>query len=171
MFQIEIDKKYRDYDCKTVKVVKKEGKMVITPLDDDSNVLFELDIPSELTKTFELIPEKRGYIKKDDSGNVHFTLIRYADYHMHSEFSLLDGANKIKDIVRTSEGCTGVSDHGVMFGSLQLFKAMDAANKKPLVLTECYAETKEGHKDGCHLILIIKNESHARLRRKQLRAR
>lgn len=159
MFQIEIDSSFRNYDCKTVKVVGTSGKMIVTPLEDNTKVLFEVDIPTELEKTFKLIPEKRGYIKKDENGKVHFTLIRYADYHMHSEFSLLDGANKIKDIVRTSEGCTGVSDHGVMFGSLQLFKAMDEANKKPLVLIEGYAETKDGHKDGCHIILIVKNDT------------
>ena len=157
MFQIEIDKKFKDYDCKTVKVIGKEDKMIVSSLDNDKDVLFTLDMPEDLKKTFNFIPEKRGYIKKDEMGNVFFTLIRYADYHMHSEFSLLDGANKIKNIVAKSEGCTGVTDHGVMFGSLQLFKAMDAANKKPLVGIEAYCETKDGHKDGCHLILLIKN--------------
>lgn len=158
MFQIEIDEKFKDYDCKTVKVFGKDGKITVTSLTDVTDVLFSVDMPEDLKKTFDFIPEKRGYIKQDEKGNVYFTLIRFADYHLHSEFSLLDGANKIKTIAEKSEGCSAVTDHGVMFGSLQLFEAMDNVYKKPLVGIEAYSETKNGHKDGCHLILLIKNE-------------
>lgn len=158
MFQIEIDEKFKDYDCKVVKAIGKDNKIIVTPLKDDSTILFTIDIPEDLKKTFDFIPEKRGYIKKDERGKVFFTLIRFADYHLHSEFSLLDGANRIKTIVKKSEGCSGVSDHGVMFGSLQLFQEMDEAKKKALIEMEAYFETKDGHKDGCHGMLIVKNE-------------
>lgn len=158
MYQIKIDNSFRDYDTKTVRVTAKDGNMVVTDMDDSSKVLFTEVIPDDLVDSFNLIPEKRGYIKKDEMGDMHFTLIRYCDYHLHSEYSLLDGANKIKNIAEKSEGCTGLSDHGVMFGVLAHFKAMDAVFKKPILGYEAYCETKDGHKDGCHLMLIVKNE-------------
>lgn len=156
MFQLEIDNKYKEYDTKTVKVVKREKEMVVSY---NNKELFCLDIPEDLKKSFDLIPEKRGYIKKDEYGKVFFTLIRYLDYHIHSEYSLLDGANKISNIVKKSEGCTGITDHGSMFGVLNFFKKMDEALKKPIIGIEVYTETIDGNKEACHMVLLVKNET------------
>lgn len=158
MYQVEVDDKFLNYDTKTVNVIKDKDKLKV--LDKDTkNVILELDCPVELNKSFELVPEKRGYFKKDDKGHMHFTLIRFLDYHLHSEYSLLDGANKIPKIAAKSEGCSAVTDHGVMFGVLQFFKEMDKVFKKPIIGIEFYVETKDGKKDACHMIILIKNET------------
>lgn len=157
MYQIKVDKeKFIDFDTKTVKVNKNGDNMEVVW---DEEVIMTLEIPDELKKSFDLVPRKRGYFRKDENGDLYFSLIRYLDYHIHTEFSLLDGANKIKNIVKKSEGCTGVTDHGVMFGVLQFFKAMDAACKKPIIGIEVYAEDKDGNKDGMHMILLVKDET------------
>lgn len=156
MYQIKVDKdKYLKYDTTTVSV-KRDGDYMVA-FDRDEEIL-RVDFPAELAHSFELVPIKRGYFKKDEDGNINFTLIRYLDYHLHSMYSLLDGANKIKDIVKKSEGCTAVTDHGVMFGVVDFFKEMDKACKKAIIGIEVYAESKDGDKDANHMILLVKNE-------------
>lgn len=155
MYQIIINKEFEYLDTKTVMVT---GGNDIMTVSYEGKELFKLDIPDDLKNSFKLNPKKRGYIKKDENGDVWFTLIRYLDYHIHSEFSLLDGANKIKNIVKKSDGCTAITDHGVMFGVLEFFKQMDSANKKPIIGVEVYCETKDGEKKGNHMILLVKNE-------------
>ena len=156
MYQIMIDKKFKDLSTKTVMVEGKNNEMIVSYKDEE---LFKLKLPDDLKESFIRNPIKRGYIKKDDSGDVWFTLIRYLDYHNHSDFSLLDGANKISNIAEKSEGCNGLTDHGVMFGVLEFFKEMDKRNKKPIIGIEVYCETIDGEKDGNHMVLLVKNDT------------
>ena len=155
MFSINIEKKYTDFVKKQLFVTKESNEMVVK--NSEKNELFRIDCPKDLDESFDLVPEKRGYITKNDKGELTFTLVRFVDYHNHSEFSLLDGANKISDVVAKSEGCSAVTDHGVMFGTLQFYKAMLAAGKKPIVGVEVYAESMDGEKEADHMILLIKN--------------
>ena len=104
MYQIKVDKKFVDLDTKTVKVSKNEGNMDVVWNDE---VIMSLEIPEDLKKSFDLFPTKRGYFRKDENGEMNFSLIRYLDYHIHSEYSLLDGANKIENIVKKAEGASG----------------------------------------------------------------
>ena len=155
MYQIIVDKSLEKYDTQLLRTTKVGDKICVY---DEDEVVLEIDCPEELNHTFEVLPNKLGYFRKDEMGEVHFTLIRYFDYHVHSEFSLLDGANKIKNIVAKSEGATAIADHGDCFGVLQHFKSMDAACKKPGIFYEAYVEDRSGNKDGNHLILGVKTE-------------
>lgn len=107
--------------------------------------------------------------KKGDDGNVVFDeqnnpvmeykVFRWADYHRHSWYSLLDGCVSIKDMVDRTEFAGGITDHGVMCGVPQFYAKMMAADKLPLIGEEFYCETQDGEKNRNHLILLAKNET------------
>lgn len=86
-----------------------------------------------------------------------FQIIHWADLHRHSGYSLLDGGSKLPDIVRKTEYAGAITDHGAMFGVLDYYKKMRAADKLPILGFEAYAETIGGVKDGNHLLLLAKN--------------
>ena len=92
----------------------------------------------------------------------------FVHLHIHSEFSLLDGANRIKDLpVRAKElgmDAIAITDHGVMFGAIDFYKACKANGVKPIIGCEVYVAPrsrldKDPNIDSKynHLILIAKN--------------
>ena len=92
----------------------------------------------------------------------------FVHLHVHSEFSLLDGANRIKDLpVRAKElgmKAMAITDHGVMFGVIDFYKACLANGIKPIIGCEVYvAPRKRTDKDPNldakynHLILLAKD--------------
>ena len=93
---------------------------------------------------------------------------KFVHLHVHSEFSLLDGANRIKDLpVRAKElgmDAMAITDHGVMFGAIDFYKACKANGIKPIIGCEVYVAPrkltdKEPGVDNKynHLILLAKN--------------
>ena len=66
----------------------------------------------------------------------------FAHLHLHSEYSLLDGACRIADIAKKakSEGHTAVAitDHGVMYGAVAFYKACKDEGIKPIIGCEVY---------------------------------
>ena len=62
----------------------------------------------------------------------------FTHLHVHTEFSLLDGSNKIKEYVaRVKElgmNSAAITDHGVMFGCIDFYRAAKAAGIKPILL-------------------------------------
>jgi DNA polymerase-3 subunit alpha len=92
----------------------------------------------------------------------------FVHLHVHSEFSLLDGANRIKDLpVRAKElgmDAMAITDHGVMFGAIDFYKACKANGIKPIIGCEVYVaprsrKDKDAELDSKynHLILLAKN--------------
>lgn len=92
----------------------------------------------------------------------------FVHLHVHSEFSLLDGANRIKDLpVRAKElgmKAIAITDHGVMYGAIDFYKACKKEGIKPIIGCEVYVAPrsrfdKEGaiDKEYNHLILLAKN--------------
>src|SRR5277367_460222 len=65
-----------------------------------------------------------------------------AHLHVHSEYSLLDGASKIAGLVERAaavgQPALGLTDHGVMNGSVELYKAARKAGIKPIIGCEVY---------------------------------
>lgn len=82
------------------------------------------------------------------------TVIRYAPLHGHSGYSMLDGASHIEDMAKVSEFAMALTDHGNMFGSLDFYKKMKKANKKPIIGCEVYSESRTGEMEAYHLILL-----------------
>ena len=99
----------------------------------------------------------------------------FVHLHIHSEFSLLDGANRIKDLpVRAKElgmDAMAITDHGAMFGAIDFYKACRANRVKPIIGCEVYvAPRSRFDKDPdldsrySHLILLAKdNEGYKNL--------
>ncbi len=95
---------------------------------------------------------------------------KFVHLHVHSEFSLLDGANRIKDLpVRAKElgmDAMAITDHGVMFGVIDFYKACKENGIKPIIGCEVYvAPRKLTDKDPIidskynHLILLAKDNN------------
>ena len=94
---------------------------------------------------------------------------KFVHLHIHSEYSLLDGANRIKDLpVRAKElgmDAMAITDHGVMYGAIDFYKACKKEGIKPIIGCEVYVAPrsrfdKEPNIDNKynHLILLAKNK-------------
>lgn len=115
---------------------------------------------SEISKYNNLFKKRnsyRGIVVLSDGEYCEIDVIRYADLHRHSGYSLLDGASRLEDMVNKTEYCGALTDHGVMFGIIEYYNLMKAANKKPVLGFEAYSETIDGKKESRHLILLAKN--------------
>ncbi|QDU68813.1 DNA polymerase III subunit alpha [Engelhardtia mirabilis] len=70
----------------------------------------------------------------------------FVHLHVHSEYSLLDGANRIGNLVKAcvDDGQTALAltDHGNMFGAIELYKKCRAAEIKPIIGCEVYIARK-----------------------------
>ena len=94
----------------------------------------------------------------------------FVHLHIHSEYSLLDGANRIKDIPVIAKDlgmkAIAITDHGVMFGVIDFYKACKANGIKPIIGCEVYVaprsrKDKDPNLDSKynHLILLAKNQN------------
>ncbi len=95
----------------------------------------------------------------------------FAHLHVHTEYSLLDGSNKIKECVaRVKElgmNSVAITDHGVMFGVIDFYRAARAEGIKPILGCEVYVAPgsrfdKEAVGSGddryYHLVLLAEND-------------
>ncbi len=93
--------------------------------------------------------------------NKHFVHL-----HLHTEFSLLDGAIKIPELLKFSQEqkwkAVGISDHGNIFGAVTFFKQAAKYNIKPILGTELYftpdVKIKNVKEKYYHLLLIAQSK-------------
>jgi len=95
--------------------------------------------------------------------------VKFTHLHVHTEYSLLDGSNKIKEYVaRVKElgmNSAAITDHGVMFGCIDFYKAAKEAGIKPIMGCEVYVapnsrfdkELNGGDDRYYHLVLLAEN--------------
>jgi DNA polymerase-3 subunit alpha len=94
----------------------------------------------------------------------------FVHLHTHTEFSLLDGACRIKDLVMKAVTCDmpslAITDHGVMYGNITFYSEARAAGIKPILGCEVYVAPESRtrrdprlDKDQFHLVLLAKNEN------------
>ena len=89
----------------------------------------------------------------------------FVHLHVHSEYSILDGACRIPDLVeRAAElemPAVSLTDHGSMAGAVQLFKAAKGTGVKPIVGCEVYvADDRHAQKKGyAHLTLLASDQA------------
>ena len=89
-----------------------------------------------------------------------------AHLHVHSEYSLLDGACKIDKLAARAaefgQPALGLTDHGVMNGAVELYKACKKHDIKPILGLEAYfvddRTVREGKIERNHLTLIAQND-------------
>ena len=93
----------------------------------------------------------------------------FVHLHVHTEYSLLDGACRIEPLVQRAKAlgqtALAITDHGVMYGAVAFYKACRAAGIKPIIGCEVYVaprglNDKDHFLDSgyTHLILLCKNE-------------
>ncbi|MGD8343674.1 MAG: DNA polymerase III subunit alpha [Desulfobacterales bacterium] len=93
----------------------------------------------------------------------------FVHLHVHTQYSLLDGAIRIDDLLRRAAEfdmkAVSVTDHGTMFGAVEFFQKASAAGIKPIIGCEIYVaprtrydKTPLDNKDLSHLILLARDE-------------
>ena len=96
----------------------------------------------------------------------------FAHLHVHTEYSLLDGSNKIKECIsRVKElgmNSVAITDHGVMFGVIDFYRAAKAAGINPVLGCEVYVAPRSrfdkevgggGDDRYYHLVLLAENDT------------
>lgn len=95
----------------------------------------------------------------------------FAHLHVHTEYSLLDGSNKIKEYVKRVKelgmDSAAITDHGVMYGVIDFYKAAKDAGIKPILGCEVYVapnsrfdkELTGGEDRYYHLVLLAENNT------------
>ena len=83
--------------------------------------------------------EKLKIKKRDDLGD-------FVHLHVHTEYSLLDGSGKIKELIaKTKElgmKSIAITDHGVMYGCVEFYKQAKEQGIKPIIGCEIYVAAK-----------------------------
>lgn len=94
----------------------------------------------------------------------------YIPLHLHTEYSLLDGAIKINDLIAKAKeynlAALAITDHGSLFGAIEFYKKVSRAGLKPIIGCEVYIAPKSRFDKGgkgdaaetsYHLILLCKD--------------
>lgn len=94
----------------------------------------------------------------------------FTHLHVHTEYSLLDGAARLKDLVASAKelgmDSLAITDHGVMFGVVDFWRECKKQGIKPIIGCEVYMASRTRHdkdpsldKRQAHLILLAKNNT------------
>lgn len=92
----------------------------------------------------------------------------FAHLHVHTEYSLLDGACRIKELVAAvkalGQEAVAITDHGVMYGAVEFYKEAVRQGIKPIIGCEVYVAPRSRHdkthgldSDYTHLVLLCEN--------------
>lgn len=94
----------------------------------------------------------------------------FVHLHVHSEYSLLDGLGRVKNLVkeakRLDQPALAITDHGVMHGAIEFFRACKESGVKPLIGVESYqtvwgrpmqGRDAQFDKENYHLLLLARN--------------
>ena len=95
----------------------------------------------------------------------------FVHLHVHTEFSLLDGACRIKDLPKVvkemGQTACAITDHGAMYGAIDFYRACKAEGIKPIIGCEVYVtppgrtrfdKVHEFDAESRHLVLLCENE-------------
>lgn len=95
--------------------------------------------------------------------------MQYVPLHLHTEYSLLDGAIRIKELCKFAKEndmpAVALTDHGNMYGAIQMYEEAKSAGVKPLIGCEFYVYDGDIHEKNpqkthpFHLVLIAKNQA------------
>jgi DNA polymerase-3 subunit alpha len=96
-------------------------------------------------------------------------LKEFVHLHNHTEYSLLDGAARIKDLLHQAQAfgmpALAITDHGTMFGTIDFYKACHKAGIKPIIGCEVYVAPRTIHDRSrgiddklAHLVLLAENK-------------
>ena len=94
----------------------------------------------------------------------------FAHLHVHTEYSLLDGACRIRDLAKRvkelGQTAVAITDHGVMYGAIDFYRACKAEGIHPVIGCEVYVAARsrfdkihEFDAESRHLVLLCRNET------------
>ena len=91
----------------------------------------------------------------------------FVHLHVHTEYSLLDGACRIRDLPKVvkamGQNACAITDHGVMYGTIDFYRACKAEGIKPIIACEVYVtapgrsrfdKIHEFDSESRHLVLL-----------------
>ena len=95
-------------------------------------------------------------------------MLSFTHLHLHTEYSLLDGACRLDDLldraVELGMDSVAITDHGVMYGAVDFYKKAKARGIKPIIGCECYLASRSRHdkvhaldSERYHLVLLCEN--------------
>ena len=100
--------------------------------------------------------------------------MKHSDFvhlHLHTEYSMLDGASRVDDVVAKAAEygmpALAITDHGGMFGAVEFFKSANEHGLKPIIGCETYIAPGSRHEKKAgsardaayHLVLLAKDET------------
>ena len=92
----------------------------------------------------------------------------FTHLHVHTQYSLLDGAARIPELVKKAKtlgmDALAITDHGAMYGVIDFYKECQKQGIKPILGMEAYVaprslKDREGQREYAHLILLAKNQT------------
>jgi DNA polymerase-3 subunit alpha len=94
----------------------------------------------------------------------------FVHLHVHTEYSLLDGSGKVPELIARAKELgmksIAITDHGVMYGCVEFYKAAKEQGIKPIIGCEIYVaaksmydKTNNKENETHHLVLLVKNET------------
>ncbi|MFQ4259493.1 UNVERIFIED_CONTAM: hypothetical protein C4Z64_02080 [Clostridioides difficile] len=156
--QSELKEGKNNSNSNYLSLIENDGKIEVSLLNS-KEVLFVLKKEKFVKDTFiknNIFDYRNNFIGEfvDEKLKV-ITCIRL---HGHTEYSLLDSIVRIEDLVQEAEYSCSITDHGVMYGSINFYKQMISQNKKPIIGFEAYSESIDGSMNKNHLVLLAKDE-------------
>jgi DNA polymerase-3 subunit alpha len=107
-------------------------------------------------------------LKTSLATKIELTMAEFTHLHLHTEYSLLDGACDIKKLVdrvaALGQKSVAMTDHGNIYGAVHFFEAAKAKGIKPILGCELYISKNEDHRapgegdDNNHLLVVAENE-------------
>ena len=95
--------------------------------------------------------------------------MNFTHLHVHTEYSLLDGSSKIKEIVARAKelgmDSLAITDHGVMYGVIDFYRACIKENIKPVIGCEVYVaphsrfDKTSSYEKYYHMVLLCENNT------------
>jgi DNA polymerase III subunit alpha len=93
----------------------------------------------------------------------------FAHLHLHSQYSLLDGANRLADVLERAKargmGSVALTDHGNLFGAIEFYKLARRIGVKPILGIEAYVaqgshlDRDASRRSNNHLVLLARDET------------
>ena len=118
-------------------LIIRKGSGNVVDIVMDINKQVAAQIPNPFGSLFHFRDSYYGVYHEDTGMLEAFT---HAALHQHTEYSILDGANRVKSLAKKVEHDGAITDHGVMYGSIDFFKKMHDLYKHPIIGFEAYHE-------------------------------